>query len=99
MLPMLKDTWEMVILEAMLLCKPVLVSTGAGASELVIDGENGYRFPPNNLERLAEAMSKFIHNLDSVKWMGQNSKQMMEHYSPQATAKFMAEIVTFVTRS
>lgn len=98
-LPTLEDTWGMVILEAMLLGKPVLASTGAGASELVINGRNGYRFPANDPKSLAESMSKFIKDPDSVKQMGYNSKQLMEQYSPQSAAEFMAEIVDLIARS
>ncbi|MGA0199338.1 MAG: glycosyltransferase family 4 protein [Prochlorotrichaceae cyanobacterium] len=95
-LPTLEDTWGLVILEALLLGKPVLVSTGAGASELVIDGVNGFCFPPHHPESLALRMSQCIQHSESLQEMGQRSKQNMEQYSPQAAATFMAEVVKVI---
>lgn len=42
------------VLEAWLYRKPVIVSSGAGISELVVDGSNGHVFPAGNHEKLAE---------------------------------------------
>jgi len=97
-LPTLEDTWGLVILEAMLLGKPVLASTGAGASELVIDGMNGFRFPPNAPQALATKMADCIQHPDSLPAMGERSKHRMEKYSPQAAAVFMAEVVRLIQR-
>ncbi|MDA4121530.1 MAG: glycosyltransferase family 4 protein [Thaumarchaeota archaeon] len=38
--------------------KPVVVSKGAGVSELVIDGSNGYTFPSGDDQKAAEAIFK-----------------------------------------
>jgi glycosyltransferase involved in cell wall biosynthesis len=38
--------------------KPVVVSKGAGVSELVIDGSNGYTFPSGDDQKAAEAILK-----------------------------------------
>ena len=40
--------------------KPVVVSKGAGVSELVIDGSNGYSFPPGNDGAASEAILKSL---------------------------------------
>ena len=98
-LPTLEDTWGMVVLEAMLLGKPILCSKGAGASELVLDGKNGYCFEPNNPDELATVMQKIIDNPDSIHLMGQRSKDIMSQYSPQAAAEFMTKIIALITRS
>lgn len=97
-LPTLEDTWGMVVLEAMLMGKPILCSTRAGASELVIEGKNGYRFVPQNPRNLADAMDKCIKNPAELSEMGQHSLGLMEQYSPQAAARFMSDIAAFVTR-
>ena len=59
-MPTIEDTWGVVTLEVMLFGKAVLCSVGAGSSELVIDGENGYVFEPTQSEKLAQMMQKFI---------------------------------------
>lgn len=97
-LPTLEDTWGMVVLEAMLMGKTVLCSTGAGASELIINGKNGYRFAPQNPQMLADAMRACIENPETLPTMGQYSLGLMERYSPKAAAQFMSDIVAFVTR-
>lgn len=95
-LPTLEDTWGMVILEAMVVGKPVLISQLAGASELVMEGENGYCFHPHEPEKLAELMRRFIDNSDLATTMGEKSKQLMTQYSPEAAAKFWEKVTWFV---
>ena len=95
-LPTLEDTWGMVVLEAMLLCKPVICSMGAGASELIVEAKNGYCFKPNNSEELASAMEKFVKQPEKILAMGEFSKQIMNQYTPQAAADVMAKVVSHV---
>ena len=97
-LPTLEDTWGMVVLEAMILGKPVLCSKWAGASELVIEGENGYSFDPNEQQKLAELMQHFIDNPELAIAMGEKSQQLMNKYTPEAAAKFLAEVISFVLK-
>ncbi|MGB7440882.1 MAG: glycosyltransferase family 4 protein [Coleofasciculaceae cyanobacterium] len=98
-LPTLEDTWGMVVLEAMVLGKPVLCSQGAGAAELVIDGENGYSFDPHTPDKLADLMRRFINDPDLAVSMGQKSEQLMTQYTPEAAAKFMAKVTSCVLGS
>lgn len=58
-LPSRKDTWGLVVNEAMAAGLPVLVSERAGcAPDLVRDGENGYRFDPADPAALARLMAR-----------------------------------------
>ncbi|MEM0321932.1 MAG: glycosyltransferase family 4 protein [Thermoprotei archaeon] len=54
LLPSKIEGFGVTVLEAWLYKKPVVVSSGAGVSELVVDGSNGYVFPSGNDEKLAE---------------------------------------------
>ncbi|MGA7936691.1 MAG: glycosyltransferase family 4 protein [Kovacikia sp.] len=94
--PTLEDTWGVVTLEAMLLGKPILCSTGAGTSELVVHGENGYVFVPNNTANLADLMQKFLIDPDSINSMGARSQQIMAQYTPEAAAKCLAQVTELV---
>lgn len=94
--PSLEDTWGMVVLEAMAFGKPILCSKWAGASEMVIDGENGYVFDPYNPETLAEAMKRFIDNPHLISSMGQNSQQLISQHTPVAAANFFAQTAAYV---
>lgn len=98
-LPTLEDTWGMVVLEAMVLGKAVLGSKWAGASELVIEGENGCCFDPYKTEELAELMRRFIDNPDLAVAMGEKSKQLMAQYTPEAAAKFLSSVTSMVLES
>lgn len=95
-LPTLEDTWGMVVLEAMLLGKAVICSKGAGASELILEGDNGYCFEPENAMQLATVMQKFIDAPRKADSMGQFSRRLMEQYTPQAAAEVMSTVITHV---
>ena len=94
--PSLEDIWGMVVLEAMAFGKPILCSKWAGASELVVDGENGYIFEPQEPEKLAELMRRFIDEPNLIFSMGRNSQQLISHHTPEAAANFLAEMTDFV---
>ena len=87
----------MVVLEAMVFGKPILCSKWAGASELVIDGENGYVFDPHDPEALAEIMKRFINEPKLVASMGRKSQQMMAHRTPKAAAQFLADVASTIS--
>ncbi|MEM6253277.1 MAG: glycosyltransferase family 4 protein [Cyanobacteria bacterium P01_D01_bin.156] len=92
-LPTLEDTWGVVILEAMLLGKAILASTGAGASELIKDGGNGYTFEPQKPEVLADLMQKFIDNPDIIPAMQRTSKIIMESHTPVISSRSLSNVV------
>jgi glycosyltransferase involved in cell wall biosynthesis len=94
--PTLEDTWGVVTLEAMLLGKPVLCSTGAGTAELVRSGENGYVFAPDDPMKLADLMQQFLDNPDLIPIMGARSQQIMAEYTPVAAAQCLAGITELV---
>ncbi len=94
--PTLEDTWGVVTLEAMLLGKPILCSKGAGTSELVVHGENGYVFAPHDPQELADLMQKFLDNPAAIATMGERSRQIMAEYTPEAAAQCLAQVVQTV---
>ena len=58
------------VLEGWINKKPVVVSNGAGASELVVNGSNGYTFSPGNYDEASEAILKVIE--PSAEKLGEN---------------------------
>ncbi len=95
-LPTLEDTWGMVVLESMAYGKPILCSKWAGASELVLDGHNGYLFDPRNPEEVADAMYQFISTPDLIASFGRNSKQIIAEHTPETAAQFLAKVTNGV---
>lgn len=96
--PTLEDVWGMVVMEAMLFGKPVLCSKWTGAAEMVVDGENGYVFDPYRPEKLAVLMKRFIDNPSLIRSMGERSKQIIAPYTPELSAKHLAEVVEYVVK-
>lgn len=94
--PTLEDIWGMVVLEAMALGKPILCSKFAGVSEMIVEGENGYIFDPNQPTELAKLMSSFIDNPDQIMTMGSKSEQLIAKYTPQSAAQFLIKVTSLV---
>lgn len=92
--PSLEDTWGMSVLEAMTFGKPIICSKFAGASEMVVDGENGYLFEPNNPEELAILMQKFITQPSLIDSMGQKGYQLIKSHSPEEVVNFFKQLIT-----
>jgi len=74
-LPSVLEGFGLAVLEGWMYKKPVVVSSGAGVSELIIDGENGRLFPPNDHEELA---SKIIEVLSKPETAGEMGKRGFE---------------------
>ena len=95
-LPTLEDVWGMVVLEAMALGKPILCSKQAGASELVVEGQNGYLIDPQEVDSIAKAMRYFIEHPERIPEMGKLSQELIAQYTPEAAAQFLAEVTDVV---
>jgi glycosyltransferase involved in cell wall biosynthesis len=97
--PTLEDIWGMVVLEAMLFGKPILCSRGSGAKEMIIPGENGFIFDPNQPQELAEYMQKVIQNPELMASMGERSQQLIAPHHPEAIASNLAQILNSLQES
>ena len=65
------EGFGLVVVEAWMYGKPVVVSSGAGVSELVMDGLNGYAFEPGNVSELAEKINTILADPDDAKCIGE----------------------------
>lgn len=54
------DVFNFTALEAMAMARPLIVSTGAGASELIEDGVNGFTFDNGDAAALAQAIERLL---------------------------------------
>lgn len=69
--------------EAMVYSMPVLVSERCGsATDLVIDGLNGFRFDPSNQEEFANKLLWFMSHPEKFRQMGANGKAIIDQWSP-----------------
>ncbi|MGI0484470.1 glycosyltransferase [Pantanalinema rosaneae CENA516] len=92
--PSLEDAWGMVVLEAMTFGRPILCSKQAGASEMVIHGENGYLFDPFEPKQLAELMQRLIEQPKLINQMGQRSQQLIAEHTPVLVKDFFEEVIS-----
>ncbi len=69
-LPSVLEGFGLTVLEGWMYEKPLVVSSGAGVSELITDGENGRLFPPNDHEELASKITWVLSKPDAAEEMG-----------------------------
>ncbi|HBR21115.1 MAG TPA: glycosyltransferase [Nitrospiraceae bacterium] len=74
-MPSEKEGLPRVILEAMLMGKPVIASDITGPSELVADGETGFLVPVGKTDAIAGAILRLIENPTLRERMGEKAKE------------------------
>lgn len=67
--------------------KPCIVSKGAGISELVQDGVNGFTFSPGNVDELVEKLRTVLSSPESASKMGENGLMTAELCSIDSAVK------------
>ncbi|OGT09871.1 MAG: hypothetical protein A2X77_04700 [Gammaproteobacteria bacterium GWE2_42_36] len=77
-LPSYREGTPRSVLEAMSMGRPVITTDVPGCRETVIDGLNGFLVPVKNVDKLAEAMERFILHPDLVFRMGKESRRIAE---------------------
>lgn len=86
------ETFSIAILEAMALGKPIVMSNVGGASEQVINGVNGYLFPPGDIYSLANKLIRIYKENSQIK-MGQESKKLVaKQFSEKNMIKKYSEL-------
>lgn len=86
------EQWGLVVNEAMAAGLPVLVSNRCGcAADLVIEGENGYVFDPNDIERLSDLLRLMASEPQRLKGMGLASERIIGNWTPEVFASGMID--------
>ncbi len=76
--------------------KPVVVSSGAGASDLVEDGVEGFVTPPRDPKAIASAVDYFFENPSEIKRMGENARRKAERYAWSRIEEMYVELYSTV---
>jgi len=93
--PSLEDTFNLTVLEAMANKKPCIVSSYAGASEIIQDGHDGFIFDisKNSAENLAEKMILAANNIENMAIYADNACSTAKKYSWNKTySEFLQEL-------
>jgi glycosyltransferase involved in cell wall biosynthesis len=98
-LPSVCDGFGMVVTEAMAQGLPVICSSNAGASQLIVGGENGFIVPPANPEQLSERIAWCIRNPRPLYAMGQNALETARNWGwPHFRARFVRDLSSMLER-
>jgi glycosyltransferase involved in cell wall biosynthesis len=81
------ESFGLVLLEAMMMGKPVIAGDAGGMRYIVEDGGNGFRFPPGDAGALAEAIERLATTPDLRERFGRRSREI---YKERYTAEQMA---------
>lgn len=99
-LPSFAEGLPVVIMEAMVLRRPVLTTYIAGIPELVIDKEHGWLFPAGSVEALADAIEQCLNaSDDELKKMGEAGhvrvaeRHDVDTESAKLAALFRADVI------
>lgn len=87
--PAVTEPWGLVVNESMASGLPVLVSRGVGcASDLVVEGENGYGFDPRDAGKLAGLMGRVAGKGEGeLAAMGEASRRIIAEWGPDRFAR------------
>jgi len=69
-LPSVREGFGLVVVEAWLYKKPVIVSSYAGVADLIEDGVNGLLFDPNKIDQLASKIIKVLTDGELAERLG-----------------------------
>jgi glycosyltransferase involved in cell wall biosynthesis len=98
-LPSVKEGFGLVVPEAWMYRKPVIVSRGAGASEVVMEGINGYTFAPRNHKELANKILRVLKKSKLAHSLGKRGRETAKNLSIGRRVREIARIFDDVISS
>lgn len=82
--PSVTESFGIEVLEAMAHSRPVIASEGAGASELITEGLEGFVVPIRDPKALADRISFLKNNPNKIATMGKKAREKALNYSWEA---------------
>ena len=93
-LPSTKEGFGLVVGEAWIYKKPVVISKGAGASEMIIEETNGYTFEPGDIRGLVDKLSLVLKNPEAAATMGERGNETAKILSLEEGVRKVSAIFT-----
>jgi glycosyltransferase involved in cell wall biosynthesis len=98
-LPSVRETWGMVVNEAMACGLPVIISDACGAAnEAVQDGVNGYVVPTGDVHSLAQTIDRLFADETLRRQMAQQSRGLIERYTVDAAVDGFVAAIQFASQ-
>jgi glycosyltransferase involved in cell wall biosynthesis len=94
-----KEGFGLVVGEAWVYKKPVVVSRGAGISELLIEGSNGFTFESGDTKALAKKLRIILRDSEKAGSLGQRGRETVRALYMDRTIKVVSEIMEEVIKS
>jgi len=95
-----RDTWGVVVNEAMAAGLPVIVSNRCGSAlEIVREGQNGFTFDPTNVVELSELLWKVAHNTCDLATMSSASRDIIQGWTPKTYAESLLAVANVAVNS
>lgn len=79
-LPSARESFPLVLLEAMASGLPAVATAVGGVPEMVLEGETGLLVPPNDPEALAQAINSLLAEPARMRAMGAKGRERVEEY-------------------
>ena len=97
-LPSEKETWGLVINEAMNFALPIITTDLVGASgDIVKHEENGYIYPKGDIEKLSYYLRKLCKDLDLRRKMGIKSEQIIEKWGFNECVEAIYDAIVYIS--
>jgi len=96
-LPSLSDGFGQVVLEALACGTPALTTSSCGASDLILDRQNGFVVPAGDLEALIATLEWASQNRDQVRQMRASARVTAEQYPWTRFRKSIVEKLRLLT--
>ncbi|TVP82311.1 MAG: glycosyltransferase [Puniceicoccaceae bacterium] len=93
-LPSVKESFGLVIIEAMAREKPVLATRCHGPSSIIVDGKTGYLIPISDEAALAKKMIEAMEDSDLTAKGKAGFIRVLSHYTPSNAGTKLIEALT-----
>jgi len=91
--PSRSEPWGMALNEAALAGLPLVSTTAAGAArELIEEGVNGFRVPPDDPVALRDALGRLVRDPDFRRTAGERSREIAARFTPERWAETVARV-------
>jgi glycosyltransferase involved in cell wall biosynthesis len=92
-MPSRSEPWGMALNEAALSGLPLVSTTAAGAAwDLIEDGANGFRVPPDDVDAMRTALRRLVDSPELRARFGQRSLELAQRFTPDAWAEATAAL-------